>query len=622
MIQHRPDIDGLRAVAVGLVLLFHVGAPVHGGFVGVDVFFVISGYLITSIIHGELAQGRFSLLRFYQRRARRILPALLAVLLATTLAAGWLLLPDAYRDFGGSLAATALFASNFYFWSQSDYFSTAAESLPLLHTWSLAIEEQFYLLLPLLLMALHRRGLAQLRWLIAALALASLLLGEMQLRSQQADAAFYLLPARAWELLLGSLLALGAVPVAKSRLLRELLGAAGLALILYAGLRYTDGTPFPGLAALLPCVGAALIIHSGAGGGTWTARLLSLRPVVFVGLISYSLYLWHWPLIVLYQQGLFGDFLKPQKLALLAASLALAVLSWRYVEQPFRRPATAASGPGRQVFAAGLLLLLVATAGGALLQLRGLPQRFPDEVLELAAFEGRRSQFRTGQCFISEGTAATASFDRDACLAGSGPQPKLLLLGDSHAAHYWIGLADTLQGVQVQQATASGCKPGLPLTGARRCTELIGPLLQDYIPGAKLDAILLAGRWQQEDIAPLLNLVRSLRTHSPRIIVLGPISEYWQPLPQLLAIARLRQDPLLPQRMLRPGPFAIDRQMAKRLAAEGVEYLSPISLLCPSGTCRQLAPNGDPLQFDYGHLTRSGSDWLIERWLAEQKLRF
>ncbi|MDP3856904.1 MAG: acyltransferase family protein [Stagnimonas sp.] len=620
MIQHRPDIDGLRAVAVGLVLLFHVGAPVHGGFVGVDVFFVISGYLITSIIHGELAQGRFSLLRFYQRRARRILPALLAVLLATTLAAGWLLLPDAYRDFGGSLAATALFASNFYFWSQSDYFSTAAESLPLLHTWSLAIEEQFYLLLPLLLMALHRRGLAQLRWLIATLALGSLLLGEWQLR-HSADDAFYLLPARSWELLLGSLLALDAFSKPGSRLLRELLGAGGLAMILYAGFGYSERTAFPGFAALLPCVGAALVIHSQGGGTTVAARLLSLRPVVFVGLISYSLYLWHWPLIVLYKQGLLGDFLKFQKLGLLAVSVILATLSWRYVERPFRRPPPPGSRASRQVLAAALVLGLAATTGGALLWLRGLPQRFPTEVLDIAAFERQRSLFRDGQCFLSQ-TSSAAALDRKHCLARAADRPNLLLLGDSHAAQYWIGLDDMLKTAQVQQTTASGCRPGLPLTGAERCTRMMAEVLRDFVPNTKPDAILLAARWKAWDVEPLVRLVRSLQPYSARIIVLGPVSEYRLPLPQVLALARLRQNPELPLRTLVREPFVVDALLAKRLAAEGIEYLSPISTLCPGGHCLQLAPNGDPLQFDYGHLTRSGSDWLVSRWLLEQRLRF
>lgn len=614
MIQHRSDIDGLRALAVGLVVLFHLGLPVHGGFVGVDVFFVISGYLITSILYGDLERGRYSLLEFYQRRARRILPALLLVLLCSSLAALWLLLPPALRSFGLSLGSTALFVSNFYFWIDTGYFAAAADSRPLLHTWSLAVEEQFYLLFPLLLAALHRHLRPRLRGLLALLALASLLYGEW-LRAQAPASAFYLLPARAWELLLGSLLALGAVPAVSSRGLREVLGLLGLAGILGSALLYSERTPFPGFSALAPCLGTALLIHSGAARDSLAYRLLSLRPLVFLGLISYSLYLWHWPLIVYYQQGLLGDFGYPQKLALLLVALVLSTLSWRYVETPFRR-LDRQRWPARRLLSVSALALLVTSLIGAGLLWNGLPGRFQPPVPAIAAWLEYQpgEQFRSGRCFLTSYQTGLRDYDRAACLAEDPTKPEVLLIGDSHAAHLWQGLATQLPRIHLQQATASGCLPLRHGQGERRCTELMAEIFERHLPAHRPAAILLSARWRSTAIDELVQTVRYLQQYSPRVLVLGPINEYRAPLPQLLALGLHRGQPQLPLTLLSPAPFEVDTALARRLAAENLPYLSAITRTCPDRLCRLLSPEGSPLQFDYGHLTPDGARWLAGQW--------
>ncbi|OGQ25213.1 MAG: hypothetical protein A2138_06185 [Deltaproteobacteria bacterium RBG_16_71_12] len=332
---YRADIDGLRAIAVLSVLLFHAQvAGTGGGFVGVDVFFVISGFLITGIVSNEIDQGRFSIARFYQRRVLRIFPALFAVVAVTCVAAAVVLLPVAFRDYGQSVVATTLFSSNLLFWRESGYFEGAAHTKPLLHTWSLSVEEQFYLVLPPLLLAIKRFLSGRYAsWLLAIAAL-SLALAVDAVR-REPMLAFYLVPHRAWELLLGSLLAVSGRRRIDDPRLRTALALAGLCLILGSVCCYDETTPFPGVAAIPPCLGALLIIATGREGPTFVHRLLQLRPLVVVGEISYSLYLWHWPIIV-FVRSWRPELHRTEQALVIVGSLALSYLSWRFVEQPFR----------------------------------------------------------------------------------------------------------------------------------------------------------------------------------------------------------------------------------------------------------------------------------------------
>jgi peptidoglycan/LPS O-acetylase OafA/YrhL len=341
-VRHRADIDGLRAIAVVPVVLFHAGVSrVSGGFVGVDIFFVISGYLITSLILGEMAEGRFSLASFYERRIRRIFPALFAVLAVCVVVAALLFLPRELKSFDRSLLATTFFVSNIYFYSGLGYFAAPPDTLPLLHTWSLAIEEQFYIVFPLLLSLVIAFGRRVWIGLIAALFLLSLA-ASIWVTRLNPDAAFYLAPMRVWELMLGALLAARLLPRIGSQAVREMLALAGIALIGYAVFAFSPATPFPGSAALIPCLGAALVIYAGEDDGTTLAgKVLSLWPLAFVGLISYSLYLWHWPLLVFARYWTIVPLTVWQSAAIVTTSFILAAFSWRYIEQPFlrKRPA-------------------------------------------------------------------------------------------------------------------------------------------------------------------------------------------------------------------------------------------------------------------------------------------
>jgi peptidoglycan/LPS O-acetylase OafA/YrhL len=332
-VQYRPEIDGLRALAVVPVILFHAGFAVFsGGYVGVDIFFVISGYLITSIIVNELNEGNFSIVTFYERRARRILPALFLVMFLSIPFALFWMLPSEIADFSQSLVAVSLFGSNFLFWRQDNYFAAAAEEKPLLHTWSLAVEEQYYVLFPLFLLLFWRFGRKPVFVVIVAVAIGSSLLAEWGWRNVP-SANFYLAPTRVWEILIGSICAM-AQP-GRTGQHSNLLSGLGLALVGVSIFAFDADTPFPSFYALLPTIGTALVILYGTSG-TSVATLLSGRPLVGIGLISYSAYLWHQPLFAFAR--IRSLYPPPQwiMLFLAASSIVLAYLSWRFVETPLR----------------------------------------------------------------------------------------------------------------------------------------------------------------------------------------------------------------------------------------------------------------------------------------------
>lgn len=447
-IPYRPEVDGLRALAVVPVILFHAGiAPFSGGFIGVDVFFVISGFLITSLLLNDLRENRFSLLAFYERRARRILPALLLVIALSALAA-WFLLPyKELQEFGRSAQSTAAFISNVFFWKHTGYFETKAELKPLLHTWSLAVEEQYYIVAPILFWILWRYARKAIAPLLAILLLASLATAEYGTR-QWPDAAFFLPHTRAWELALGSLAALAVIRRGGIRG-HDGLSGLGLVMIVAAIFAYDEQTPFPGLYALLPTLGAALVLVY-AGKTTWVNRLLSLPPFVKIGLISYSAYLWHQPLFAYVRQLSVKTPSLNVMLALSAASLGLAYLSWRFVEQPFRRPG-GISRPA--ILGASVAGLAACIALGAF-------------VANSPAAKSRRALSGAKFTELSQAQRANRGLDDKACQAFttspkcvSGPDPVALLWGDSYAMALANALRSSKAPLPFVQMTMSACAP-------------------------------------------------------------------------------------------------------------------------------------------------------------------
>ena len=651
MTKYRPDIDGLRAIAVSSVVLFHAGfTAMSGGFVGVDVFFVISGYLITANLHGDLLGGRFSIAAFYERRARRILPALFAMIAGACLGAA-LFLPDDLKLFAGSAVATVLSLSNLFFFRHTGYFDIGATTSPLLHTWSLAVEEQFYLVFPPVLWLAARLARGRRGRLIATLAALWALSFGFSLWQVAHDqrAAFYLPFARAWELLTGSLLAAGAAPASHRRWMREAGGAAGLALIGGTIFLLPSTASFPGLNALAPCLGAALVIWAGqgqVGPSTWVARALQLRPVVFVGLISYSLYLWHWPLLVFARYYSLADLGPVARIAVVGLSLLAATASWGFVERPFRRRRLLARRP--VLFgAAALASLAVCVCGGAVVLAKGLPQRLTPAAAVLAAGADDHNAYRD-HCF-----SLTAQ-DLDAgrvCRIGvdDGRRPTLAVWGDSHADAVMAAFDAQARahGIAAVDLTHGSCPPLLDVEVHEREDNLCPPLAAAavaLIERYDIRKVVLAGRWAgyaegrlyapgappvvlresgaSAGSAPsdnhalfaesLERTLARLRGDGRQVYVVMPIPEVDRPVSETLARAAAfhRTLDFAPTRTAYDERQRFVRATLDRLAARyGVIEIDPATRLCGLERCR-LTLDGHPLYYDADHLSVHGAMFL------------
>ena len=497
---YRADVDGLRAVAVGSVLLYHVGlfyprlSAFSGGYVGVDVFFVISGFLITGIIARQLDSGTFSLPRFFEARARRIVPALLATIAAAAVAAWYLFMPVPMESFGESALAAALFVSNILFWTESGYFDADPVSKPLLHTWSLSVEWQFYVFLPLFMLTLAR-AFRSLTAGLVVLALASFA-ASVWFVGRDPSGAFYGSPFRVWEFLCGSAVALGWFPTTERRWLSAGTCLAGLGLIGWSVSTYTKETAFPGLFALAPVVGAAMVIQGG-GIANAASGLLGSLPLRFIGWISYSLYLVHWPLLVFTRRFLMREPTGSEIVAAIAVIFAMAIVSWWFVERPFRdramwRPVKAAIAAA----CVGIPLL----AFGAAAAMSGLPERLPQTVLAYAAGAADGNPRRKNCSNLPPDQILSGRL----CVLGSGPpaQPTFLLWGDSHADALMPAfekLADDY-GFQGRIVTYGACPPLLGVSVAGR-TEEAHPCRRTndgalaYIKQERIRNVVLVSAW-------------------------------------------------------------------------------------------------------------------------------
>ena len=598
MTVYRADIDGLRAISVLGVLFFHVGIPgFSGGYVGVDVFFVISGYVITLRLAEDLKAGEFSILSFYERRIRRLFPALICVLAACWIAALVLFSASYFDDFSKSLRASALFVSNIYFWRASGYFDNSALLRPLLHTWSLSVEEQFYLVMPIAMFLAYRFLRKRLTETFAVVAMLSLALSIFA-GDTAPTANFYLLPTRAWELLLGTLLATsGRLPY--SRGLAEGVGIAGLALVLAPIHLYDEATPFPGLTALPSCLGAVLLIYSGGSGPTLAKRLLSFTPLVFIGLISYSLYLIHWPMIVFTRYATLQEPTSFGAVAIIASSVALAFLSWRFVERPLRHQRKGV--PRSRVIAGGAVSMgLVALLGAA-------PMVYGPTLMAGAAqsTEPKADTWRTGKCFLMSG-ADLANWTAEACALSPGKSENVLLWGDSFAAHYVPGLIANAPDATVNfiQYTAAGCPPVLSYYSYARphCRDFnqnVSKLIKDH----DIKAVVLAARWrdiQQRGLQLVGETIDMLTKAGVEVWLVGQSPEF------IVAV----QTVALNSRAAANGAWdlAFDPRINDRLRGYSgpAHFIDPLSALCSERRCR--FRDGEQFLFaDYGHFSGLGS---------------
>ena len=628
-LSYRPEIDGLRAIAVIAVILYHAGFPyAAGGFVGVDVFFVISGFLITSIVVQDLREDSFSIRKFYERRVRRIIPALFCVS-ALCLVPAWLwMFPDEFTAFGKSLVGVATFSGNIVFWLQTNYFSPHVERLPLLHIWSLGVEEQYYLLAPLAIRWLWVHGnRKRLIVPIGLVGIASLGLAEWGSRSYP-SATFYLLHTRVWELMIGSGLAVSSQDTAPASdpWKANSLSLFGLLAILYSILAFNDKTTrFPSVIALIPTLGTMLVIRY-ADRSSSIGRVLSVKPLVGIGLISYSLYLWHQPVFAFARIAGGHELTASSAFILIVLALLLAIVTWRYVEMPFRRKGVSSGNlsSGNVVWIGALASMSALLVTGVVFSNKQVAQRHftmkQQEALAWLKYKDQFDLYRQESCHLGPGQ--TFKDFKESCVSsGTSKSGAIVVWGDSFAAAMHLGVFGFSADRVHAQFTTSACPPLIGFTTGPRphCADINRDVLTKIreLPRAN---VFLHANWSVYAALPgflpsLSTTLKSLKEIGANPIVLGHTPLWYPSLPEVLA-ERYSKDGLLPLSVVtnQTKPLGdIDDRLAKIAEEEGVPFVRILPLLCDSEGCSAYAlTNGKatPLVWDSGHLTMEGSEMV------------
>ena len=631
---YRPDIDGLRAVAVLLVVFHHAFPQVlKGGFIGVDLFFVISGFLISTIIFQSLEQGAFSFLDFYKRRVKRIFPALSLVLIASFVCGWFVLLPADYKQLGKHMAAGAAFVSNFAFWSESGYFDSGSKLKPLLHLWSLGIEEQYYIFWPFIVLYAWKRKISLFKVCLVILAISFAI--NIFTAKNNAVAAFYSPLSRFWELLIGSVLAYTSMQTAKtpkSATADNWTAWAGVALLAIGVYLINPERRFPGFWALFPTLAAYLLIK--AGPKAWFNQyVLSNKLLVWIGLISFPLYLWHWPIFV-FTEIRSGELATALKLSLIALSILLSWLTYRFVERPIRFGKLIVE---TKTIPLGLCAVLLATAmaGGYAYQRDGFSFRFPKFIQALLNNQPKLDEgWRSGQCILDQGHPSSefspSCVDKD-------KRPLLFLWGDSHAAALYPGLKhlqDTgAYSFGVAQRTGAVCPP---IIGDARpwCNEINTDSFK-LIKELKPEIVMMYAYWSHGldgkggfaglyDLTKLDATVAELKKAGvKKVILMGP-SPYWKnSLPHnIVENWKKTKTVAKPPLRLSYGDFGLlaelpiyDKQMREIATRLDISYISGVDFLCNQDGCltRDSEDGVKVASVDYGHLTVDAAQTYLKR---------
>ena len=648
--NYRPDIDGLRAIAVLSVVVFHLNEYIlPGGFVGVDIFFVISGYLISIILKNDIERNTFSILNFYDRRIRRIFPALVVMTLVTTVACYFLLLPDSFLHFGRSLAAMGFFSTNILFYLQHDYFAGPSELKPLLHTWSLSVEEQFYLLYPIFLLIFIKRSRGILIFALVAITCISYGVNEYYTRVSP-TVSFYIPVARAWELMAGALIAFSTKEIRFSKIQTNVLSIFGLSLIVFSLFYINSQSRFPGTVVLLPVIGTCILLLTGSNRHGLANVLINNAPFVLVGKISYSLYLYHWPALVLLKYYLVRDLHFSESLSVLFVLLIVSYASYRFVENPFRQREKIQT---RYIFASGMIFLLLCISSGILFSVtRGLPERFEPSIVKLT--EKTKNPWR-GNCLSKSAADIVAG---DYCVHGNRDNINFAIVGDSHADALIPAIIESidldLNGVAV--FTKKSCRPFydalsisvkylkiLPTHSSDESSNRVNDLnnscgrfmRETYakIEELNIDHVLLHGRWslqyfgtrpkspaicyfdQAHPYCSLENnkeifseyLSKTLDSFKGKSVTLiGPVPSYPYEVPEALGRARLFGNLPTDDLQFTLRGLEVDEEL-KRLTEKGrnIEYVSIYEELCSETECTREG-KGRSYYNDSNHLSLYG----------------
>jgi len=648
--KHHPFIDGLRAVAILPVILFHFNiGHVTGGYTGVDVFFVISGFLITGLIFDRIKAGHFSLVHFYERRARRILPALFITCLISTAVALWIYMPNDFEQFSRSLEGIAGFVSNFIFARWTGYFADPGSTKPLLHTWSLAVEEQFYVLFPLLLMALHkyfRDNAFAMRAAVYIIFAVSFIL-SIALITGNPDRTFYLLHTRAWELLAGSILALHLKEIRLSRFAAEALSVVGAGILLLCFFVYDRNTTFPGMAALPPCLATVFLLWSNISHQTLVKKVLSSRPFVAVGLISYGLYLYHWPVLVFTRYYFDHDPSATGAVFLVALTFVMATLSYLYVEKPVREGGVLKRKPLFRL--SGAMLAAFGLIGAAGLHTKGFPARFDSQVLQYAMV---KEDIKHAPMNCDTPLSQALTEDR-ICKFGASltTHPDFMLWGDSHAGALQDAVA--VMAVKNKMSGWAFVRSGCPsLAGADRadhfasysCPAMSAAVL-DTIRREKIRNVLLVTRWDMYALgwekggvetarepfisftlkdgrrlvrkdafaAALQETIKKLEALGVNVWIVKQVPPQLVSVPSALAKAQYfgRDSEALKRSyadILNHRSF-IDTAFAGVAKSYPLHFIDPADKFCPQRQGCLIAANGQPLYMDNSHLSVYGALW-------------
>lgn len=611
-------IVGLRAIAVLAVVIFHFFPTIlPGGFIGVDIFFVISGFLISKSIYSDLERNIFSYAKFYERRVRRIIPAFIFVSLLTTIVCFFILLPYSFSEFSKSLLSSLFFSTNIFFYSNSNYFSPTAHELPLLHYWSLGVEEQFYILFPFLIVLCTKKFRKIIPIIIFIIFIVSLVSSEYVLRVSP-PAAFYLLPYRAFELLFGALLALPQVRFPSSERIGSVAASVGLLIIGISLFKINERSPFPGFRGTIPCFGATLFIWGTHQQKFFISRLSNSFIPKFFGNISYSLYLIHWPVVVLFpkiftQFGVNYNFYI--NICCFIFSILLAALIYEFVEQPFRVKRQFWNKKRLFTYTA-ISFVIVCSSSIFIILNQGFPKRIDTRINQMLAVlhYDSKPMFQSTTCFM-EPEQNTSEYQTAICLPSKGPL--VILWGDSHVSQYLWGLRPLFnaQGYQIGQITASGCAPAIGVyVASRPKCQIFNDFALHKIIETKPELVILGAAWSgsDEQLQGLERSILALQKANIKIVVFGPSMVYKDSVPTILANRMKKGSTDSNSGNDLDSDFIYRKEtLLKKFILEqtNVPYISILDTICPNQIC-PMKVGEVPAHFDIVHQTREGSEYF------------